>query len=248
MADADNASACGVGNFNLSMSSSAWSILWVFPKPFKELCGCWSFSCIASAEEVFGPLDVSVVMSHRFLDGFLGDVTARLLFCSGDPVGCWCPSSILNCHLSASYSLCSIDQVLAMWVDLLTACCPRSSDVECPLESMIHSSFLLAMLISSLKLNLFSLPMRFGGLGIFLPRHLANPLYNTSRSATHTIVDSILNTQHIDLDVHDDVVISAHSDYQEVCDILFHALFSDTKLDLLHLCALRGARSNDLSS
>ena len=104
---------------------------------------------------------------------------------------------------------------------------------------MIHSSFLPAMFgseISSLELDLFSLPVRFGGLGIFLPRHLANPLYNASRGATRTIVDLISGAQRFDLDVHDDVV-SARSDYQRVCDTLFNTLFSEisSKLDPLHL-------------
>ena len=137
MADADDdASACSAGNFNLSVSSSVWSILWVLPKPFKELCSWESLSCIASAEEVFGPLGVSVVMSHQFLDGFLGDVTAWLLFCSGDPVGCWCPSSILNNIVHAisqpQATYAALTKCLQCeWIYILTTCCPRSSDVIC---------------------------------------------------------------------------------------------------------------------
>ena len=73
----------------------------------------------------------------------------------------------------------------------------------------------------------------------FLPRHLANPLYNASRGATCTIVDSILDLQHFDLDVHDDAVVSARSDYQRVCDTLFNTFFSEisSKLDPLSICA-----------
>ena len=71
----------------------------------------------------------------------------------------------------------------------------------------------------------------------FFPGILTNLLYNASRGATHTIVDSISNAQHFDLDVHDDVVASAYSDYQRVCDILFNTLFFEIsfKLDPLHL-------------
>ena len=76
-----------------------------------------------------------------------------------------------------------------------------------PLENIIHSSFLPAMFsfkVSPLELELFSLLVSFGGLGIPLPNHLATPLFNASRFATRVIVDSIRNVQHFELDVHDD--------------------------------------------
>ena len=129
--------------------------------------------------------------------------------------------------------------MLAVRVDLLTTCCPRLSDVIFPIGENDSFFILPAMFgseISSLELDLFSLPVWFGGVGIFLPRHLANPLYNASRGATRTIVDLISGAQRFDLDVHDDVV-SARSDYQRVCDTLFNTLFSEisSKLDPLHL-------------
>ena len=52
--------------------------------------------------------------------------------------------------------------------------------------------------VSPLKLELFSLPVHFGGLGIPLPKHLATPLFNASRFATRVIVESIRNVQHFE--------------------------------------------------
>ena len=86
--------------------------------------------------------------------------------------------------------------------------------------------------------------------GILLPSHLGETLYDASRSATHTIVDSIRNSLGFELDVHDDnVFISAHRNYLQTCDRLFTDLFSVIclKLDPLHAHALQRAKMNDLS-
>ena len=103
--------------------------------------------------------------------------------------------------------------------------------------------------ISPLEFELFSLPVHFGGIGILLPNHLAKTLYDASRSATHTIVDSIQHSLGFELDVHDDNVISAHRNYQRTCDGLFTDLFSTicSKLDPLQACAVQRAKTNDLS-
>ena len=81
--------------------------------------------------------------------------------------------------------------------------------------------------VSPLELELFSLPVHFGGLGIPLPKHLANALFNASRFAIHVIVDSIRNVQHFELDLHDDIIVSVHRDYQRVCDSVFNDVFRD---------------------
>ena len=112
-----------------------------------------------------------------------------------------------------------------------------------PLENAVFNSFLPAVFgceSSPLEFELFSLPVHFGDLGILLPKHLAKILYDASRSATHTIVDSIRNSLEFELDVHDDNVISAHRNYQWTCDGLFTDLFSAIcfKLDPLHAHAL----------
>ena len=80
---------------------------------------------------------------------------------------------------------------------------PDCRTLLAPLENAVFTSFLPAVFgceISPLEFELFSLPVRFGGLGILLPNHLAKTLYDASRSATHTIVDSIRNSLGFELD------------------------------------------------
>ena len=72
-----------VGNFNPSVSGLIYFFSVVLPLGTSQSCVVVDPSAVASAEQVFGPLGVSVVMSHRFLGGFLGDVTARHLFVQG---------------------------------------------------------------------------------------------------------------------------------------------------------------------
>jgi len=103
--------------------------------------------------------------------------------------------------------------------------------------------------LSQLEFELFSLPVRLGGLGICLPKYMVRPLYNTSRQATCAIVDSIRYIHRFELDIHDDAIVSARKDYQRICDSLFDDLFAtvSSSLDPLHLRALHRAQINDLS-
>ena len=83
-----------------------------------------------------------------------------------------------------------------------------------PLENAVFSSLLPAVFgceISPLEFELFFLPVCFGGL--VLPKHLAEPLYDASRCATHSIVDTIRGSLGFELDAHDNNVVSAHRHY-----------------------------------
>ena len=104
-----------------------------------------------------------------------------------------------------------------------------------PLESTIHSSFLPSLFcceISPLGSELFSLPIRWGGLGICLPKHTNQLLHNASRGSTHVIVNSIKNIHSFELDAHDDMIASAHKDYQQLHDSLFDDMFYMTSSSL----------------
>ena len=121
-----------------------------------------------------------------------------------------------------------------------------------PLENAIFSSFLPAIFgckVSQLEVELFSLPVCLGGLGICLPKHLTERLYNASRRATCAVVDSIKNIHCFELDIHEDAIVSTCKDYQQICDSWFDDLFAmiSSKLDPLYLRALQRARINDLS-
>ena len=219
---ADDASACG--EFT---SIRRWFDLLqqrgpsygYYPNPTKS-CVVVHPSSVASARRVFDPLGIPVVTSHRFLGGFLGDVQARHCFVQGK-VDQWV--SDIN-HLSkmaspqpqAAYAA-FVKSLQCEWIYLqrvVPDCCPLFA----PLENAVISSFLPAMFgceISPSELELFSLPVRFGGLGILLPKHLAEPLYDASRFATRSIVDSVRGSLGFELDVHDDNVVSAHRNYQQ---------------------------------
>ena len=87
---ADDASACG----ELSSIRQWFDLLLqrgpaygYFPNP-KKSCVVVDRSFVASAKKIFSPLNVQVVTSHRFLGGFLGDVSARSSFVQ-DKVDCW---------------------------------------------------------------------------------------------------------------------------------------------------------------
>ena len=120
------------------------------------------------------------------------------------------------------------------------------------LEKSLLSSFLPAMFgcdISSLEQRLFSLPMRFGGLGLDLPTVSANSLYAASGHATEAIVSAIVFTTPFESTVHDDLVSVAQRHYRKQLDANHDALFSEVclKLDPLHRHAVKRARANDLS-
>ena len=195
---ADNASACGE-----LTSIRRWFDLLLrlgpaygyFPNPLKS-CVVVNPSFLATAEQVFGPLAIPVVTSYRFLGGFLGDVSARSSFVQ-EKVNQW----VLDVH---NLSQMAIPQPQAAYAALtkslqcewiyLQRVIPDCHALFAPLENIIHSSFLPAMFgceVSPLELELFSLPVRFGGLGIPLPKHLATSLFNASRFATRVIVNSI---------------------------------------------------------
>ena len=86
---------------------------------------------MASAEQVFGPLGISVVTSHRFLGGFLGgflgDVMARLSFVQ-ERVSQWVAdvhhlSQIAIHQPQAAYA--ALTKCLQCeWIYVLTTCCP----------------------------------------------------------------------------------------------------------------------------
>ena len=79
-----------------------------------------------------------------------------------------------------------------------------------------------------------------------LPKHLTNLLFNTSRFATHVIVDSIQNVQCFELDVHDDIIVSAHRDYQRVYMIVYLMICFQRFLQSLTLLTCMPFRGQEL--
>ena len=209
---------------------------------------------MALAKQIFDPLGVPVITSHRFLDGFFGDVQARHYFVQGK-VDQWVIDIYLICQrwqllslkqvMLLSLSLCNVNGFTYSALFLIATLC------------LLHLKMLFCLPFAchvwlwdfSFEIWIVSLSIRFGGLGIPLPKHLAGPMYDASRCTTRFIVDSIWGSLGFELDVHDDNVNSAHRNYQKTCDDFFNNLLSVvcSKLDPPHACALQWSRLNDLS-
>ena len=56
--------------------------------------------------------------------------------------------------------------------------------------------------VSSLERELFSLPARMGGLGIFKPNEMSEMLFNSSKESTEVIVNVIKGKQEFEIDTH----------------------------------------------
>ena len=115
------------------------------------------------------------------------------------------------------------------------------------LTNVLITSFLPALFvceISSLEQKLFSLPVRFGGLGISVPTASAVDLYTASCHATQVIVSAIKQACSFQISVHDDMVFAAQKAYQQLLDHTHNYLFSmiPSGFDQTHQCVLQGAK------
>ena len=93
------------------------------------------------------------------------------------------------------------------------------------LESVISEKFLPAMFgceVSSLERELFSLPARMGGLGVFKPNEMSEMLYNSSKESTKVIVNAIRGEQEFDVDTHISRLLEVKADIQNKKKILFN--------------------------
>ena len=163
-----------------------------FPNPNKSYIVVHP-SSVASAEQIFGPLGVQAVRSHRFLGGILGDVPAELLFVQ-EKVKQWATdvqhlSQLAISQPQAAYvALTKSLQCEWIYIQLVISNCCASFT---PLESTIHSSFLPSLFgceISPLESELFSLPVRRGGLEICLLKHMNQLLYNASKDTVGRLI------------------------------------------------------------
>ena len=85
---------------------------------------------------------------------------------------------------------------------------PGCSSLFSNLTNVLMTLFLPALFgceISSLEQKLFSLPVRFGELGISVPTTSAVDLYTTSQHATQVIVSTIKQACSFQISVHDDM-------------------------------------------
>ena len=104
--------------------------------------------------------------------------------------------------------------------------------------------------ISSLEQRMFSLPVRFGGLGVDLPVTSADSMYAASRHATGILMDAIIAGSPLEPCVHEDLILVAQRHHRKQLNTRYDALFSTLclELDPLRSCALLCSRDNDLSA
>ena len=119
------------------------------------------------------------------------------------------------------------------------------------LTDILRTLFLPALFeceITSLEQQLFSLPIRFGGLGLSVPTASAVDLFTASWHATQVIVGAIKQACQFQISVHDDMVFSARKAYHQLMELSHNDLFSVvlSGLDLTHQRVLQRARDNDL--
>ena len=209
----------------------------------------------SAAEDLFGSLGVEVVCGHRFLGGFLGDASTREAFVLGK-VNQWVSdiqhlSRMAESQPQASYAALT-KSLQREWI-FLQRVIPKCGTLFAGLETILLSSFLPAMFgceITSLEQRMFSLPVRFGGLGVDLPVTSADCKYAASRHATGVLVDVIIAGSPLEPSVHEDLVLVARRHHQKQLDSEYDLLFSDIclELDPFRSRALKRSRDNDLSA
>ena len=253
---ADDASACGeLSNirkwFDLLLHHGP--LYGYFPNPSK-CCVVVDPSCYDHAVQLFSSLGVQIVLGHRFLGGYLGDTSARDKF-----VSCKVQQWVSDVsHLSQlavpqpQGAFAALTRCLqGEWV-YLQRVIPGCSSLFSDLTNVLLTSFLPALFgceISSLEQKLFSLPVRFGGLGISVPTASAVDLYTASRHATQVIVSAIKQACSFQISVHDDMVFAARKAYQQLLDRAHNDSFSliSSSFDQTHQRVLQRAKDNDLA-
>ena len=129
-----------------------------------------SYRC--DAEKIFSSLNVSVVCNHRYLGGFIGDITGQAIFVQ-DKVCHWianvkCLSKIAEKQPQAAF-VALVKCLQCEW-QFLQHFIPNCANHFAPLDDVLISTFLPAVFgceVTRRERLLFSLPVRFGGLGAF---------------------------------------------------------------------------------
>ena len=223
-----------------------------YPNPSK-CCVAVDSSCYDCAVQIFSPIGIQVVTSHRFLGGFLGDTSARDEFVSCK-VRQWVSDVIHLAQLAVPQpqaAFAALTKCLqGEWV-YLQRVIPGCGSLFSDLTDILRTSFLPALFgceTTSLEQQLFSLPVRFGGLGLSVPTASAVDLFTASRHATQVIVGAIKQACQIQISVHDDMVFSAKKAYHQLLERSHNDLFSVvlSGFDSTHQRVLQRARDNDL--
>ena len=209
--------------------------------------------CYDCAAQIFSPLGVQVVTSHRFLGGFLGDTSVRDEFVSCK-VRQWVSDVTHLTQLAVPQpqaAFAALTKCLqGEWV-YLQCVIPGCGSLFSDLTDILRTSFLPALCgceITSLEQQLFSLPIRYGGLGLSVPTASAVDLFTASRHATKVIIGAIKQACQFQINVHDDMIFSAQKAYHQLMEHSHKDLFPVvlSGFDSTRQCVLQRARDNAL--
>ena len=162
-----------------------------FPEPSK--CSfIVKVSMVDHASSMFEGTGVKVVTSCRFLGGVIGDHSGKVSFVM-QKVREWSHSVQLLASVSKQQPQAAfigfIKSLQLEWTFLQRVVSDCSS-LLIDIEDTIISDFIPSLFghdCNSLDRQLFSLPLRMGGLGILIPSSDSTLLFDTFRSATHVL-------------------------------------------------------------
>jgi len=183
------------------------------------------------ATDMFHDLGVRVVSGSRFLGGFVGEKSLAADFVSSK-VKVWCNciqqlSDVATVEPQASFA--ALAGSLQFEWNHIQQVVPECGSLFAPLQHAINSIFYLALFggtVSEQEIALFSLPTRFGGLGIANCVNYASLAFQSSREGSSLLVSVIMNHGHVSLADHHAHLDMVHSNVTRCCEDQFHLVFS----------------------
>ena len=241
---ADDASACGSLSdlhqwFELLLSKGPDFGYVVNPA---KCCLVIHDSYKSNAEQLFSPLGVSVVCNHRYLGGFIGELTGQASFVR-DKVHRWiadvqCLSKIAEKQPQAAFA--ALTKSLQCEWQFLQRVIPNCGSYFILLGDVLASTFLPAVFgceVTPHERLLFSLPVRFGGLGVSHPQCTAEFAFSASRDATQVIVQALHGSRAFEANHHEETVLRAHKDSVRQSELCHDEFFPPCYLNLMECVA-----------
>ena len=159
-----------------------------------------------------------------YLGGFIGDITGQAIFVQ-DKVCHWiadvkCLSKIAEKQPQAAFAAL-VKSLQCEW-QFLQHVIPNCANHFAPLDDVLTSTFLPAVFgceVTPREHLLFSLPVHFGGLGVFQPQCTAEFAFSASRDATQVIVQALHGLRSFEVDHHVETVFRAHKDFVRQCEV-----------------------------
>ena len=219
----------------------------------KKCCLVVDRPFLDEAHSHFSDLGIQILCGQRYLGGFLGDSIGRTTFVEKkverwvSDVGCLAEISVTQPHAAFA----ALTKSLQCEWRFLQRVVPDCGALFVPLHQVLFDNFIPTLFgcnVSSLERQLFALPVRFGGLGVFSPSLTAEPHYLASRALTKVLV-SALQGDSFELAGHEATVLSAKQEYASLRDAQFKQLFDDLldQFDHIHQRVILRARFNSLS-